>query len=73
MLIVILLFVESFVKEPLGLDPPSSEALVEKASDVAGVSTTATLEPTLVVQESGLPSLGEPSHAGGSSVELGML
>ncbi|XP_020249774.1 reticulon-4-interacting protein 1 homolog, mitochondrial-like, partial [Asparagus officinalis] len=70
MLIIDLLFVESPPKGPLSLVPPSSEALVEKASDVAGASTDTIPELTLVVQEAGLPSLGEPSHAEGSSVKL---
>ncbi|XP_020271462.1 myristoylated alanine-rich C-kinase substrate-like [Asparagus officinalis] len=60
-------------KEPLNLDPLSSEALVEKVPDVAGASTATIPEPTLIVQEARLPSLGEPSHAEGSSIELGML
>ena len=73
MLIVILLFVESPLKESLSLDPPSSETLVEKVPDVAGASTATIPEPILTVQESRLPSLSEPSHAEGSSVEFGML
>ncbi|XP_020270615.1 uncharacterized protein LOC109845755 [Asparagus officinalis] len=64
---------ESTLKEPLSLDPPSSEALIEKASDVAGASTATIPESTLVVPESKLPSLGEPRHAESSSVEPGML
>ena len=73
MLIIILLFVESPPKEPLSLDPKFSEVGIKKPSDVAGTSTTTILEPTLVVQEAGLPPLGEPSHTEGSSVELGVL
>ena len=73
MLIVTPSFVESTLKEPLSLDPPSSEALIEKTSDVAGASTATIPEPILTVQESRLSSLSEPSHAEGSSVEFGML
>ena len=73
MLIVTPSFVESTFKEPLSLDPPSSEALIEKASDVAGASTATIPESTLVVPESRLSSLGEPRHAESSSVEPGML
>ncbi|XP_020262531.1 uncharacterized protein LOC109838505 [Asparagus officinalis] len=54
----------------LSLAPPSSEALIEKASDVAGASTTTIPESTLVVPEIRLPSSGELSHAEGSSIEL---
>ncbi|XP_020249374.1 uncharacterized protein LOC109826765 [Asparagus officinalis] len=61
---------ESTLKEPLSLDPPSSEALIEKASDVAGASTATIPESTLVVPEIRLPSSGELSHAEGSSIEL---
>ncbi|XP_020254266.1 uncharacterized protein LOC109831345 [Asparagus officinalis] len=63
---------ESPLKESLSLDPPSSEALVEKVPDVAGASTATIPEPILTVQESRLPSLGESSHAESSSVELDM-
>ncbi|XP_020265451.1 titin homolog [Asparagus officinalis] len=65
--------IESPLKESLSLDPPSSETLVEKVPDVAGASTATIPEPILTVQESRLPSLSEPSHAEGSSVEFGML
>ncbi|XP_020271680.1 uncharacterized protein LOC109846852 [Asparagus officinalis] len=62
--------VESPLKEPINLDPKFSEVEIEKSSDVAGTSKAVSPEPTLAVQEAGLPLLGEQSHAEGSSVKF---